>query len=263
MNIEINDKKKINIFTNIFKNLTVFGEEYNLSFTSNGFYMQGMDDGHISLFEIKLHSSWFDKYVVKKDWTIGVKIDILAKILNGINNQTLVFTMNENEDTLNIDLKGDITQTFCINIMDIDTQLLELPKSAEWTADFEIKSKLFDDLIKQHGLFGDTITVKCSEEQLELISICTITGSMNTKIKFDDLEEYCIEEDKKLKVSYSMKYVSCMTRFSELSNNVCVNISDSLPMRMLFILQSDSKIESKEDENIMAFYLAPKIDDYD
>ena len=270
MNIEITNKKKINIFTNIFKNLTVFGEEFNLRFDSDGFYMQGMDDGHISLFEIKLHSSWFDSYSIEKDnIIIGVKIDILAKIFNIINDQTLTLKIDNDEDILNIYLKGKITQTFCINVIDIDTQLLGVPDSVEWVADFEIKSKLFDDLIKQHGLFGETITVKCTEEKLALQSNCKITGSMATEIQFGDLDEYCIEEDKNLEVTYSMKYVSYMTRFSELSNNVCVNISDTLPMRMLFKLQKDSKPELEEksgeedDKNIMAFYLAPKIDDFD
>ena len=107
MNIEITNKKKINIFTNIFKNLTVFGEEFNLRFDTDGFYMQGMDDGHISLFEIKLHSSWFDSYSIEKDnIIIGVKIDILAKIFNIINDQTLTLKIDNDEDILNIYLKG-------------------------------------------------------------------------------------------------------------------------------------------------------------
>ena len=91
---------------------------------------------------------------------------------------------------------------------------------------------------------------------------------MNTEIQFSDLDEYCIEEDKNLEVTYSMKYIMYMARFSELSGNVGVNISDSLPMRMLFKLQNISKNESeisKEEEvldkNIMAFYLAPQIND--
>ena len=64
MQIQINDKKKRDIFVSIFHILKSCSSTANLIVDSDVFHIQGMDKSHICLFDLKLKSNWFDIYTV-------------------------------------------------------------------------------------------------------------------------------------------------------------------------------------------------------
>ena len=211
MKIEIKDKSKINIFTQIFKHLKPYGENFNLMFESNRFYTQGMDEAHISLFEIILVDDWFDTYEVEEDTTIGININILYQVLNIIkDDHTLILTHPIGGDKINIHFEGTISQEFSIPLVDLDTELLQVPE-VEWGADLGIQTKLLKELMSEQNIFGDLITFTCSETKINMASDNNLIGRMETNINIEDLDEYAVEEDVEISVTYSLKYILYMT----------------------------------------------------
>ena len=59
-------------------------KEVNISVTSEGMYVQGMDPSHVGIFELKLKPEWFTSYECKHDQLMGVNCDIISNILNCI-----------------------------------------------------------------------------------------------------------------------------------------------------------------------------------
>ena len=264
MRLIIGNESKKNIFKNIFKHLKVFGTEFNLMFSQEQLYIQGMDDAHISLFELKLVKSWFDEYNVDVPVTIGINIETLFKILNmRKDDQNIQLSFEAGGDELDIQLIGKIKQQFGMPLMDLNVELLQVPKETEWSADLEIQSKLLADIMTKQSFFGDVVKIKCTETEVVMTSNDATVGKMETYIKFDDLIEYCVEEKGCIEVSYSLQYVLYMTCFAEIANIVTMNISTNIPMRLHYPFhnENDENGDKTNPENYMSFYLAPKIED--
>jgi len=268
MNIFIRDSAKLNTFANIFKHLKVYGLHFNIYFHPTKFYIQGMDSAKVSLFELTLEKSWFDEYTVEQTVAVGLNIEILFKILNmNRDDQILQINLKEGGDFLDIVLDGKIKQLFSVPLMDINDELLGVPEDTEWSADLEIQSKLLSELMNKQSLFGEIVTVKCTEKDVTITTSDQMIGTMATEIQFDDLIEYGVEEGASIEVSYSLKFILNMTSFAEISNIVTMNISKTLPMRMHYSLDIQKEDEEGEEgtspASYMNFYLAPKINEDD
>ena len=84
MNIVISDSAKAKIFTNVFQNIKHFCDHINILFRQDGLYAQGMDNSHISIFELTIPVAWFDAYrfPYTSDVQIGINVALFHKILN-------------------------------------------------------------------------------------------------------------------------------------------------------------------------------------
>ena len=76
---------------------------------------------------------------------------------------------------------------FKIPLMDIDAELLEIPE-AEFSADIEMISSQFGELVNQLSIFGSEFEIKCSDNII--ITGNGENGSMNAVIKNDDILDY-------------------------------------------------------------------------
>jgi len=262
MNLEIKDPNKKNIFTKVLKYLTQFTPIVNIRCGKEGgseekFYIQGMDTAHISLFELNLASSWFDVFEVPVPVIIGVDIKLLAAVLNFRDKeQNIELKIDKDGDKLYIGLMSEdsLNKEFEIPLMDIDEERLDIP-NIEYPADFIMESKIFKELIDQMTFFGSSLTFDCDEEHIKMFSRGD-NGKMKVHISFDDVEEYSIEEEKKLKLKFSSQYIQWMTEYSHFIEKIHIYLSDTIPMQIYYSLDDDS------DQNYVRFYLAPMIDDY-
>jgi proliferating cell nuclear antigen len=255
MKLTIKDENDKKTFTQIFKHLNSFTELLNLRFEENRLYFQGMDQSHCALFELQLSKEWFGEYDVNESIVLGINIGILSKIL-GIRNkeQDIVLEMNDEEgDRLYVELESKtvLTKTFQIPIMDIDEELMIIP-DVEYSVDFVCYSKKIEEIIKEMSIFGDSIFMEFTEDNMELSSTGD-NGSMLVNINFEDLEEYVIEEGKKFKIEYAIKYFLWIMVFSDISDSVSIHASNKIPMKVHYPLG---------EENYIKFWLAPKFDDY-
>ena len=254
MRVSINDLKKAEQFVNLFQFLKLFTSNLNISFRKECFYVQGMDPSHVSVFEASLHSSWFDEYDIEEDTVIGVNVNTLFKILN-IRSETHRIILINNEDTLDIelicDLKTEYDKFFTMNLMDIDSEQLNIQET-DSSLIFSMNSKKFKTLIDQFSNFGDDIEFNYSNDELMLITENNTEGSMKINIKLDDMESCEVEENAEFKCSYNLKIISNMAQFQKLTNDVFLHISPEMPFQLIYNL---------DDDNYVRFFLAPKICD--
>ena len=104
MKIQINDKKKKDLFVSLFHILKSCSSTINLSLTSTNMHIQGMDKSHICLFNVILSSQWFDEYKLNNDAKISFSSSIFYSIISTkADNQNLhIFMTNETDDQLEI-----------------------------------------------------------------------------------------------------------------------------------------------------------------
>ena len=66
MKIIIEDQEKKKKFIEIFRQLGKQANDINIYISNERFYIQGMDGAQVALFEVSLHSDWFDSF----DWLL-------------------------------------------------------------------------------------------------------------------------------------------------------------------------------------------------
>lgn len=258
MRLSIVTKPKKDIFISLFHVLKNCSSIVSIIFNEDHLYIQGMDKSHICLFDIKILSSWFSSYeFASSDFNkICIDTQILYNVLS-INQEhhSIFIHYDSDPDTINIDLineqkKGDFDKFFKIPLTELDMELLSIP-NVDYDAEFSIPSKKICEIASQLLLFGDTMTVNCSEEKIDLGS-SGVNGEMMVNIPIDDLSEFSISEGENINLSYSLNYIQKMCLTTKLSGEIEFSISNQFPMRIKYDLGEGSHA---------IFFIAPKIED--
>ena len=258
MDITIDKNARVEIFTILFQHMKLFTESMNIHFNKDEMFIQTMDNSHVSILEFRLPSTWFSKYNVDESIIIGVNTNILFKVLNTHekSHELNMKLSDKDSDKLEIHLVSSDTDVFdrhyMIPLVDIDSELMGIP-DIEYQAELSLPSQRFSTLIDQMKLFGDTLSICCSEEKVEMCSESQESGKMFVKIPIDDLHSYSIEEDETLNLSFSLSHLKNICLYSKIAKDIDINMSRNYPIQLVYHL---------DDENARAiFYLAPKIDD--
>lgn len=260
MNVVIKNQFKAEQFAALFQHIRVFTEHVNIMFEKERMYLQTMDSSRISIIELTLPSTWFDEYEHTNPSAIslGVSSTMLFKILNtrekGQETQLLFDT--ENEDKLFINFTCEDTTVFNkkfeMPLMDIEYELMSIPDTTS-QAEFSIPSSTFATLIGQLKIFGDTLEITCSEENIILHSISQESGKMLVEIGIDDLTTYSINEGETIQLSFSLNALHNICLYHKLVKDMEIHLTGNFPMKVLFNLG--------EENAEMSIYLAPKIND--
>ena len=101
----------------------------------------------------------------------------------------------------------------------------------------------------QLKIFDERVDIECSESDI-IIQAIGVEGKMKINIPIEDILEYAINEGETISQSYSLNFVSKMCDFAKISKEVCIGVSDQVPMKILYNLKHDSFVR---------FFLAPTI----
>jgi proliferating cell nuclear antigen len=243
-----------------------------------------MDSAHVAIIEMSLPAEWFDIYSLSEDDGASVRIGFNATYLHRIlssrdkDQQIQLVHSSEDADRLLIHLtKPDdtfVSDTSSVNtnnkskekkqtnhfdkhfelpLIDIDEETMEIPE-IEYAAELSMHSAQFADIITQLKMFGDTMEVQCSEERIALASTSQDQGKMFVEIGINDLSEFAIDEGADLALSFSLTYLKHFCAYNKISELVAIKFGDSYPMRVSYSL-------GEEEDAMLVFYLAPKIND--
>jgi proliferating cell nuclear antigen PCNA len=256
MKLTINDKNKKDSFISIFQLLKTASSNIRLIFEKNYVYIQGMDKSHVCLFDIKIFSSWFDIYQLQETDTSNISLctQFFFNIISMTQDKhSLNIHYDNNPDSIFIDLVcqqdgGDYNKYFKLPLTEYESDSVTIP-DVDYDAEFSISSKKFYELCSQLLVFGDIINVKCNEDKIDLVST-GIGGEMAVNIPIDDLSEFTISEGESINLSYSLNYIHKICLTTKLSSELCLSISQELPLRIKYDLGSESYVN---------FFIAPRI----
>ena len=263
MDIQINQSQKADCFTSMFQHIKSFTEHINIMFEKERMYIQTMDGARVSIIEMTLPAAWFDEYQHNKPGTIliGVNSTILYKILNSREKgHSIQIKYSDDDDRLLIsftsDSKTEFNKRFEIPLMTIDNEIMGIPE-IEHQAEFTLLSHNFANIVNQLQMFGDSMDIECSEEQIMLTSNSQECGKMYVEIKIEDLTSFIIDENTTMNLSFSLTYLHNICLYNKIAKEVEIKISSNYPIQIMYDLGS---IDEEQKAQIK-FYLAPKIQD--
>ena len=257
MKLIINDAKKSEQFGTIFQNLFQISNDIAMRFTNEQIYVQGMDSSHVCMFELVLKKEWFTQF----DFTEGKDPELVCintgnihKVLNiREENQSIEMTIN-NDDYLYIKFnsvnKSEFNKQFKMTLLDNTIQELTIP-DFDYSAEINIPTRKISKLIDQFALFHDIVNISCSEEEIKFV-VAGDTGTMEVDIPLEDLNEFLIDEDTIVSVTFAVNLLKRMCQFYKLTDEGVLNLSNDYPLRIDYNLENDCYLR---------LYLAPKFDD--
>ncbi len=269
LEITINNDKKVYQITQILHNLKNISSELNLLCDENGLYAQGMDSSHVCLFELNIRPGWFDTYNCSQECVMGIHCEMLFKIISCIKEGQHIDMKHDpvnSASKLTINLLGNsYDKSFELSLIDIESDMVELPEK-EYTADIKIVSKDYAELVNQLSIFGDRLKIKCDDEIV--LNSENEFGKVDITVKEEDIIEYIMEEEGKIDTTFGIRFITMITKFSNLSKEIGIHISNGFPIKMVYNLDDwkdkpmdESGEDNDEIVNYMSFYLAPLLDD--
>ena len=245
---------KVEQFVTIFSNLKGFTEYITICLEESRIFVQGMDNSHVSMFEINLSDTWFDEYSVENEISIGISTDTLQKILSTRKQQHGIMFKDITDEKLTISL-FDITNTetkkkiypkeFTISLVDLDIEEMHVPEQ-DHDVDIEFQSKNLKSLLDEIVLFNDTLSFTCDDD--EVVFKCkNDTCTFNANIPTDQLSYFSYREAPNL--SFSVKYLHMFLQFNKLDNNVWLHINENAPLRCKYLLDTEDNNENNQETN--------------
>ena len=258
MKLIANDQECVNKLFTIFKNLKAITDSLVIYLDEvKGVYIQGLDRSQCCMCEIKLQSTWFNTFEfdnTKDIPTIGINTVILNKIMTTYTEgQSITLSTIGEADKLSISFSGTqgvLNKEYEVPLMNIEVDILAITEESR-QIDVIMNTKQFVELVNQMQMFHDTLTMKFTEELLEM-SAEGIEGNMKVNISLDDIIEYQIEEGLELKQDYAIQFIQMMSAFHKLSYQLELKFDTERPMEGKYVLGENS---------YMCFYIAPKMED--
>ena len=256
MKIVISEISKCEKFVAIFQQLKVMTTSLSCGIDDEGIIIQGMDPGHVCMFQLVLGKTWFDEYETNEHDIASFDICplLLARFL-GIrsDNQTIEINITTG-DRLGMKFtsnnKAEFDKNLSLSLIDSSHDEVNIP-DMEYTAELTLESKKLNSLVDQLALMNDVVSIHCDEEVVRLTSE-GVEGEMVVTIPHEDIEEYIIEEEASLDVMFSLGYMKKFCQYHKVSDSVELQISEEYPLMVTYKLNA---------LNYLKFYLAPKIDD--
>lgn len=255
MEIIIENVEKAQSFVQIFQNMKAFTDTISIILKEDKMYVQGMDNAHVSMFELSMMNTWFDSYKIEKDVVLGINVLIFAKIL-GIHkpSQKIRLTIS-NDDNLDISYVSEdkeFNKDFRMPLIDLDMDLMNIA-DFDFDLEFIMESKKLKSTIDEMVNFGENVKIDFKDDKIILNVESDTAGIMNTYIDIDDVDECIISEDDDVSCSFTLKYMQYMSNYFKVAKTVQLKFSKQNPMMCKYILDEDS------ENNYIRFYLAPKI----
>ena len=255
MEIIIENVEKAHAFVQIFQNMKMLTTAISIMLKDDKMYVQGMDGAHVSMFELSLMHTWFDSYKIDKEVVLGVNLTIFAKILGTHKpSQKIIFTL-QNQDNLDISFVSDdkeFNKDFRMPLLDLDNELMNITEF-DFDLEFVMESKRLKSTVDEMIIFGDNVNIDFKDDKIIMNVENESTGTMNTYIHIDDVDECIISDDDDIRCSFNIKYMQYMSNYFKVANTVQLKFSKTYPMMCKYIL------DAGDENNYIRFYLAPKI----
>lgn len=221
-----------------------------------GITIEGMDNSHVALLQLKWFKCAFKEYHCEQDISLGVHFDTLLKVCKLVDgDKPISFCKEPNKEVLRVIFGAEKDNSFFdIKLLDLEYDALDVDEpNMDVCTSFILNGTIFQQMINTFGGFGDTVNWKVNNKGIKW-TVKGETGvggrfvknteqSTTSKFKLDLKQE--VDED------FNLKYLLIFVKASGLSDEVHMKIQPNEPMTVTFPI---GNLEFGK----MSFYLAPK-----
>jgi proliferating cell nuclear antigen len=232
-------------------------QDANFLCTEDGIQMQAMDQAHVALITLTLLADGFTSYRCNTDFTLGINILSLTKILKcAENSDSILLRADPEGDVLYVELEspnGSRKSQFELRRLDIEADTVQFP-DIEYSASVKMPSSEFQRVIRDLATLGDTSKISIQEQQVSF-SVNGDIGKASVILAEDrtckkEEEQTIIEVSENTEGIFALRYLSYFTKATGISEQVGIYMSTNIPIHISYDMG---------DIGSVGYYLAPKL----
>jgi len=223
--------------------------EVKLKITPNGIELVAMDPANVAMVVLKLLSSCFVEYDVKKDQDISINLGNLKSIMKRAKPTDMVILQMEDESRLQVQFKGKAQRTFSLPIIDIEEKEQKVP-SLKFPITVRTTAKVLNEAIEDADVVGESVVFEVDKEKMIVQSEGDLSKA-HIEIPSDEETSIMSETDDKVKAKYSIEYLKKMILGSKIASDVSIQFNKDYPLRLEY---------KAVDKVSMTFILAPRVE---
>ena len=233
-------------FTQIVKSIGSLVEEATIYIDEEGLTFRGMDPSHVAMLDIAIPNGCFEKYEIRQEGSIGVRVDELLKICKQLDKKQSVRLETKPEFILEIK-QGDMSLKLrTIETTKTDTPLPKIPYDARVEIDgMELKPAEFVKHLKRIETVSDYVTFETNPNEL-IVSGKGDSGDI--KINLDDVR---LDVKQDSTSTYSLEYILPFVKTLDKNSELIIAYSTAKPCRLETKITNIGRVH---------FYLAPRVE---
>jgi proliferating cell nuclear antigen len=236
----------------IIEALSALVKEIYFSADESGLHARAIDEAHIAMVDLQVPSSVFQDYKCTSEIKFGISLTEMMQIMRRAGGSDyLEITVDETQNKFKLKLKSDkITRNFSLSLLgDISGEEIPIPK-IEFNTIINIVAGVFKDAIKDAEVVGDYILLETTSDMLKVAAEGD-TGNVEVIIDKGTETLYKYEVREESKAIYALKYLSDMTKAVSSTENIEIEYSSDMPLKIGFETIGGGKLE---------YFLAPRIE---
>jgi proliferating cell nuclear antigen PCNA len=271
-NVVVSEPAKARVFCGIFQHMKHFCDHINIIFKKDFVHAQGMDNSHISIFELFIPTIWFDAYnhPGDSDIVVGINVGLFHKILNTRDEGQEIFIKYDIEKpdklylhfiTSSSSSKPLFDKHFELPLIELESEMMSIPE-VDYAAEFSLSSSNFATIVGQLRQFGSDLHIKCNEDEIRLTAKSNESGNMSVVVPIDDLSLFAINEGETLNLSFSLSHLHNICSFHKISDSINIKISGDYPLKATYFLEKIADDdEDMTNKSRVVVFLAPRVSD--
>ncbi len=210
--------------------------------------MIAMDAANVSMIIFKMFSSAFAEYKVDGETELGLNLLNLKQILRRAKKSDILTLELSEDKRLKILLKGKISRTFYVPLIDIQEGEQQIPQ-LEFKAKVKTKSEVISDAVEDADVISDSVSFIIEENKFVIESK---GDSSKVRVEVPNDEDTSINaSESPIRAKYSIEYLKKILKAAKLSEDVELQFSTDYPLRLDFVDQ---------DKLQLIFILAPRVE---
>jgi len=222
--------------------------ETTLNLSPDGISLTAMDPANVSLVDLKINKSAFEKYEIDKEQSIGISLEDLTQILKRAKADKPIELTLTKENRLEIVI-NDKTK-FDIPLLDLGSKPAKKP-NLDFAATIDFKTSLLDDAISDTEIVSDAIIFQTEKDKLNIFAE---GDGRKVESSFGKDEDNIIDIDSKesVKSMFPIDYLRKITKGTKMADSATLFLGKDYPL----------KIELKDDDGNfeLSYVLAPRIE---
>ncbi len=244
--------EEVNAWKTIIEALSALVKEIYFSADESGLHARAIDDAHIAMVDLSFPKDAFKEYTCTGETKFGISLTEMMQIMRRAGGSDyLELTVDETKNKLKIKLtSASAKRNFSLSLLgDTSGEEIPIPK-IEFNTIITIDAGVFKDAIKDAEVVGDYILLEATPDMLKVAAEGD-TGNVEVTIDKETDTLYKFEVKEESKAIYALKYLSDMTKAVSSTDNLEIEYSSDMPLKIGFETLGGGKLE---------YFLAPRIE---
>ncbi len=246
------------LFQALIEAVSVVITEGNIFVTKNSLGMGSMDPARVALVDFELPKEAFQDYSYTEDLRIGVSMDEVKEVIKRSKRGDAVeITYDVGKGRLVFRLTGPPERRFSISTIELEGEDTPMP-SLEFDTRIKLESEMLSELVKDIEVVGEHIDFHSDKEVLKA-KATRETREVEVIIKKDDrVSDFNVKVESR--AVYTLRYLKDMARAARMSDDVSIEYSKDMPLRLDFQIPIENEGETQV-EGRLTYFLAPRIEE--